>query len=130
MLYVVGKLIVVFLLMIRRPPRSTRTDTLFPYTTLFRSGLDSPGKGAGDAGVAEASVKALEFVVAGAVVQREDMDGLSRARRFGDHVDRIRGHHDRVRQAQVGEIGVLPGAVPDRGGQAGKPLAQIGRAHV
>src|SRR3546814_2064203 len=26
--------------MIRRPPRSTRTDTLFPYTTLFRSGQD------------------------------------------------------------------------------------------
>src|SRR3546814_13410413 len=30
-----------FLLMIRRPPRSTRTDTLFPYTTLFRS-MDAP----------------------------------------------------------------------------------------
>src|SRR3546814_11932925 len=29
---------VLFFLMIRRPPRSTRTDTLFPYTTLFRSG--------------------------------------------------------------------------------------------
>src|SRR3546814_14271403 len=29
----------VFFLMIRRPPRSTRTDTLFPYTTLFRSRL-------------------------------------------------------------------------------------------
>src|SRR3546814_16696260 len=28
----------VFFLIIRRPPRSTRTDTLFPYTTLFRSG--------------------------------------------------------------------------------------------
>src|SRR3546814_17858639 len=28
---------VLFFLMIRRPPRSTRTDTLFPYTTLFRS---------------------------------------------------------------------------------------------
>src|SRR3546814_17691968 len=28
-----------FLLMIRRPPRSTRTDTLFPYTTLFRSDI-------------------------------------------------------------------------------------------
>src|SRR3546814_7665901 len=26
-----------FFLMMRRPPRSTRTDTLFPYTTLFRS---------------------------------------------------------------------------------------------
>src|SRR3546814_1701812 len=29
--------LLVLLLMIRRPPRSTRTDTLFPYTTLFRS---------------------------------------------------------------------------------------------
>src|SRR3546814_13326564 len=29
-----------FVLMVRRPPRSTRTDTLFPYTTLFRSELD------------------------------------------------------------------------------------------
>src|SRR3546814_20366657 len=29
--------LLVFFLMIRRPPRSTRTDTLFPYTTLFRS---------------------------------------------------------------------------------------------
>src|SRR3546814_17100021 len=34
-------------LMIRRPPRSTRTDTLFPYTTLFRSQADArlwPGR--------------------------------------------------------------------------------------
>src|SRR3546814_4460800 len=34
-----------FFLMILRPPRSTRTDTLFPYTTLFRS----PGRTAGGA---------------------------------------------------------------------------------
>src|SRR3546814_6687398 len=33
-----------FFLMIRRPPRSTRTDTLFPYTTLFRS-EDGCGRG-------------------------------------------------------------------------------------
>src|SRR3546814_9540262 len=38
--------------MIRRPPRSTRTDTLFPYTTLFRSsgashGIDEPPAWAG-----------------------------------------------------------------------------------
>src|SRR3546814_5207423 len=36
-----------FFLMIRRPPRSTRTDTLFPYTTLFRSaggGAQGAGK--------------------------------------------------------------------------------------
>src|SRR3546814_12292077 len=31
--------------MIRRPPRSTRTDTLFPYTTLFRSLLDAYAAG-------------------------------------------------------------------------------------
>src|SRR3546814_9805945 len=31
--------------MIRRPPRSTRTDTLFPYTTLFRSSLLDDGFG-------------------------------------------------------------------------------------
>src|SRR3546814_4500189 len=30
--------------MIRRPPRSTRTDTLFPYTTLFRSLIVAPAK--------------------------------------------------------------------------------------
>src|SRR3546814_1202606 len=37
----------IFFLMIRRPPRSTRTDTLFPYTTLFRSLFDgevAPGE--------------------------------------------------------------------------------------
>src|SRR3546814_4432587 len=31
--------------MIRRPPRSTRTDTLFPYTTLFRSGAAARAAG-------------------------------------------------------------------------------------
>src|SRR3546814_2811468 len=41
--------------MIRRPPRSTRTDTLFPYTTLFRSQavlVDHARSGAPDAGEA------------------------------------------------------------------------------
>src|SRR3546814_12761669 len=33
-----------FFLMIRRPPRSTRTDTLFPYTTLFRSIVTGRGE--------------------------------------------------------------------------------------
>src|SRR3546814_8519200 len=32
--------------MIRRPPRSTRTDTLFPYTTLFRSAFNIASSGA------------------------------------------------------------------------------------
>src|SRR3546814_18123960 len=34
--------------MIRRPPRSTRTDTLFPYTTLFRSVPPASGRGTSD----------------------------------------------------------------------------------
>src|SRR3546814_6552874 len=36
--------------MIRRPPRSTRTDTLFPYTTLFRSGRGEDRRARGQGG--------------------------------------------------------------------------------
>src|SRR3546814_16458038 len=43
-----------FFLMIRRPPRSTRTDTLFPYTTLFRSATVSIGCKVGTAAEAAA----------------------------------------------------------------------------
>src|SRR3546814_5689996 len=43
-------IVIFFVLMIRRPPRSTRTDTLFPYTTLFRSLLvPRPGRDPGRA---------------------------------------------------------------------------------
>src|SRR3546814_1760488 len=52
--------------MIRRPPRSTRTDTLFPYTTLFRSPVG--------VGEAEVAVQSMADVVAieqiGVVAQR------------------------------------------------------------
>src|SRR3546814_12180899 len=41
-----------FFLMIRRPPRSTRTDTLFPYTTLFRSSFGGGQALAGKGGAA------------------------------------------------------------------------------
>src|SRR3546814_14888116 len=40
LIYSSGLVSLFFFLMIRRPPRSTRTDTLFPYTTLFRSRKD------------------------------------------------------------------------------------------
>src|SRR3546814_10357902 len=46
--------------MIRRPPRSTRTDTLFPYTTLFRAGAYQD-----DGNVAVAKIKSI-FELAGA----------------------------------------------------------------
>src|SRR3546814_16835166 len=53
--------------MIRRPPRSTRTDTLFPYTTLFRSGAQSGSSAdaASDAeqARAELAVLAEDFIL-------------------------------------------------------------------
>src|SRR3546814_15350464 len=59
-------MLVFFFLMIRRPPRSTRTDTLFPYTTLFRSdrrGGDGAGlrlaRRAGEAGLRRRRADAL-----------------------------------------------------------------------
>src|SRR3546814_18322942 len=56
--------------MIRRPPRSTRTDTLFPYTTLFRS----PARTAAPAPVAEEVVEPAvqEEPVAEAPVQQDN----------------------------------------------------------
>src|SRR3546814_2478852 len=53
--------------MIRRPPRSTRTDTLFPYTTLFRSvfleeAVEAGGQRAAHPGVVEDAVGDAEFV--------------------------------------------------------------------
>src|SRR3546814_11103671 len=44
----------VVFLMIRRPPRSTRTDTLFPYTTLFRSHPPAGMQGQVDVGQEQA----------------------------------------------------------------------------
>src|SRR3546814_15862262 len=41
--------------MIRRPPRTTRTDTLCPYTTLFRSGCSDRGASASTLGWAQAA---------------------------------------------------------------------------
>src|SRR3546814_13560606 len=46
--------------MIRRPPRSTRTDTLFPYTTLFRSGFDRVRQQVGE-DLAQTLVVAAQF---------------------------------------------------------------------
>src|SRR3546814_11470893 len=46
--------------MIRRPPRSTRTDTLFPYTTLFRSDLVAPPRMRPDRAVVPASEADIE----------------------------------------------------------------------
>src|SRR3546814_7257493 len=61
-----------FFLMIRRPPRSTRTDTLFPYTTLFRSDTDQVH---------------LEFAGHTAVQPEALFDRLGRQLRAGNRID-------------------------------------------
>src|SRR3546814_16613453 len=77
--------------MIRRPPRSTRTDTLFPYTTLFRSALgkqdavvghdaDRVAVQVGEAGDQGLAVACLELVELAAVDHaRDDLADVERA---------------------------------------------------
>src|SRR3546814_19231679 len=93
----------VFFLMIRRPPRSTRTDTLFPYTTLFRARADIDQK--------TAARDAARAQVAVAEAQLNEM----RAR-----IDRLD-----IRAPEAGivlERSVEPGQVV---GQGGSPLFRI-----
>src|SRR3546814_2769083 len=57
-------LFVCFFLMKRRPPRSTRTDTLFPYTTLFRSLAMTDGRWV-VAGVDRNALRPLRYTLTG-----------------------------------------------------------------
>src|SRR3546814_6251571 len=65
-----------FFLMIRRPPRSTRTDTLFPYTTLFRSDF----------------IEALDFLAPGIALMElhlADMAGAALQQRSEEHTSEL-----------------------------------------
>src|SRR3546814_18602852 len=93
-----------FFLMIRLPPRSTRTDTLFPYTTLFRSPLRRIRlKGIGDyanghAGVAIVAAWTIGDVLAAAKADAaERLVELSRARtpQFGEYLTLCLARQDR-----------------------------------
>src|SRR3546814_5863472 len=75
--------VVIYFLMIRRPPRSTRTDTLFPYTTRFRSPESDAGHPAdarGDRSLDDGAA-ARSPAVAACVARR--LPGDSRARKEG-----------------------------------------------
>src|SRR3546814_9011652 len=89
-----------FFLMIRRPPRSTRTDTLFPYTTLFRSeGLNTehpiyPGSGGADfsqriLNIEEHSGIMLKSAPARWLKDPEEPSFLDCLDRFGRHVPKL-----------------------------------------
>src|SRR3546814_366386 len=102
---------VLFFLMIRRPPRSTRTDTLFPYTTLFRSLQPHPRAAAGENGRADGDRLFPEFLR-----RRDPRLGRSlvprRARCGPDPEHRRRGDpHDQL--AAAFELGLCPRRNPD-----------------
>src|SRR3546814_15209889 len=88
-----------FFLMIRRPPRSTRTDTLFPYTTLFRSivagGSDDRQRIAGGGEAAEIGVarahprRGFEHDHAIAMGVPERLDRAANPQRRDDRVERF-----------------------------------------
>src|SRR3546814_20350925 len=76
-----------FFLMIRRPPRSTRTDTLFPYTTLFRSASwlcasvrAVPEKGRANAALIKLLAKALDCPPSAISMEAGDISRLKRVR--------------------------------------------------
>src|SRR3546814_14675553 len=75
-------------LMIRRPPRSTRTDTLFPYTTLFRSFADEATlRHVAKRLALDIGAQNQEGCVSARVIYVEsgtDEDGLERANRLGE----------------------------------------------
>src|SRR3546814_18358846 len=88
--------------MIRRPPRATRADTLFPYTTLFRSL------------VAAGSVDAAFHLVPAAPASGARIFARlhhAGARRTADRQISL-GLQRMARQIMFGEIGVQPGLVP------------------
>src|SRR3546814_5402162 len=89
--------------MIRRPPRSTRTDTLFPYTTLFRSCDDTP-KVSACLAVSTASLKASVAVVPGAMVARSTIESfiemipsISMRRAPAAHLEGVGNGHEAAR---------------------------------
>src|SRR3546814_1260871 len=108
--------------MIRRPPRSTRTDTLFPYTTLFRSGLFGGfliiGAPVGRAPAVERALVDLDLVPFEARVEHGLEPGLFFRVLLvvivGDR-EEIAGLRFRDQQVRaVGRVGPHPGAVETR----------------
>src|SRR3546814_6907471 len=110
--------VVVFFLMIRRPPRSTRTDTLFPYTTLFRSGVGAPG--IGDPHLVDAQVLAsqlrghLRLEAEAVLLQVQRLDHLTAE-------GLVAGLH--VREVEVGE------GVGQRREQADRKSTRLNSSH-
>src|SRR3546814_5596254 len=106
--------------MIRRPPRATRTDTLFPYTTLFRSS---------DLGGEQVDASVLHTRRA-SEDQRPAVGQKARVEFVGGGVDRPRERRDRYKPAPLGPCGVEvvpPGAAGPVARKEQQPA--VGRQH-
>src|SRR3546814_18617652 len=104
--------------MIRRPPRSTRTDTLFPYTTLFRS-LANVEEGKDVATVEPQVMEVVRSHFRPEVLNR--LDEIILFHRLGQE------HMAPIVEIQVGRVQQL---LKDRKITLGLTDAEIGRAHV
>src|SRR3546814_12500256 len=95
--------------MIRRPPRSTRTDTLFPYTTLFRSVLGGSGQSSALPGGIAAVTGLVTGLVAGLVevaVSGGVRAGLALLAGLADDGLAGDGHHNLGGDAQADAVTV------------------------
>src|SRR3546814_7314324 len=128
--------------MIRRPPRSTRTDTLFPYTTLFRSetvrldGVDAraPAQDEGDPGALQGRQAAPAAGDHAALQEREGQSGRglpADAAPGADLLCAVQGADADDRNAPSAVRAVDQGSVGARSDDPAQPVrAEIGRAHV
>src|SRR3546814_956724 len=112
--------------MIRRPPRSTRTDTLFPYTTLFRSKLVHRALD----GVEALAVRQQEHQQA--VVVRPPLADLLAAMEDGDDLAVDRALHRDIDQPRVRQLDRrIPGEREHRIGRGAakriRPIAGLDR---
>src|SRR3546814_11257522 len=125
--------------MIRRPPRSTRTDTLFPYTTLFRSWLVRINLAEGRIEGWPADMQAeIHYKVCDAgLYWLTDQDGRRIARWKGQYVPSAFLNHDRSSNSDYIVLTVTPSGQIERYTQPSINIAEwepmedkIGRAHV
>src|SRR3546814_2377135 len=110
--------------MIRRPPRSTRTDTLFPYTTLFRARVLSSPYSMGNG----AAIKRGARAASGEILVFMDADGQHDPACIDAVLAKMDEGYDMVVGARdwAGQAGVHRGAA----NAFYNWLAKIGRAHV
>src|SRR3546814_16018204 len=109
----------------RRPPRSTRTDTLFPYTTLFRSEGDAEGEA-----VAAPRIAGVDIVAAPGQRDRQAIIVIGKAQPVANRLEPVAGA-ERVllRARQVADRPTADSPVARQGSPASGPHVTAYRQH-